>query len=103
MAWILGVTTSVLKYHDRILDARPSAAGTAGKRGLIAQTQLAELATKIQEAYQNRRPWIITEVTHFLQAQVKKPLDRNTVHHILARDPRIKSRKEFQWRSSAWK
>jgi hypothetical protein len=44
-----------------------------GRPGIIAQTQFAEPAMKIQEAYQNHRPWMITEVTHFRQEQVKKP------------------------------
>jgi hypothetical protein len=88
---ILGTTKGTLKYHCRIYDARASATGLPGRPGLIAQTRLTELVRKIEEGYQSRRPWTMVEIMIFLQSQAKEPLDKNTVYHIIAREPRIKS------------
>jgi hypothetical protein len=84
---ILGTSKGTLKYHCRIYEARASIAGTNVRRPLITETQLAQLVAKVEGGYENRRPWTIVEVVNFLQEKVQENLDRNTMHHILARDP----------------
>jgi hypothetical protein len=41
--------------------------------------------------YANATPWNMMEIMLFLQPHCKEPIERNTIYHLLAREPSIKA------------
>jgi hypothetical protein len=80
------VRKQVLKYQDRLQTTL-----STGRPTLLNEAQIAHLRQEIIDQYEKRSPKSISELVQFIRTEFGIPILPNTLHHILARDPMIKS------------
>jgi septum formation topological specificity factor MinE len=80
------VRKQVLKYQNRLQTIL-----SPGRPKLLNEEQLARLRQEIIDQYEKRNPITITEVAQIILTEFGIHICHNALHHILARDPTIKS------------
>jgi transposase len=83
----LGIAQGTIKYHNQLSEAPGAALGRNGRPSILSDEQRESLVRQIQETYHHVILWTIAEILQFFQERV---VNKNSVHHWLHREPRIK-------------
>jgi hypothetical protein len=88
---ILDLDKGTVQRHFRKAIAHMADLPQNGRPPIISHEEQEQLITAIQEAYDARRPMTIGEVHYYIETRFHKSIDRNTLMHMLRREPRLRS------------
>jgi hypothetical protein len=88
---LFGVKAPTVSYHWKQFLQNGNVVEEAGRHPLLTPERLTELVAVITESYENRRPMTMSEIKQFIAKKYQFFVRSNTMYHILAAEPRIRS------------
>jgi hypothetical protein len=88
---LFNVDGGTIRFHRNAYKERGNAIANAGRPATLTREQLDATVQMIVQSYHARKPVTIVHVKEFIWDTFGIEIVPNTLHHILDRDPRIKS------------
>jgi hypothetical protein len=78
-------------FHCKQYKALGEMAGRNGRPPLLSTDQHEAIVAYLTDAYERGIPCTLHDISRFIEAEFHVALDHNTIHHLIDRDPRIRS------------
>jgi hypothetical protein len=90
IAKVMGVARATVRDHYMAFMADGNNAGKIGRPAFLSEHEMDELVNAILTAYADKEPMMLHHIKRSIDICFNKQISSNTLHHILARDPRIR-------------